>query len=162
MQLLKQSHSCSISVGMKQIFDQGTARTTCLRFGHNSSELLAWGSADGSVRIATLQEPSRIMHVMPLPRLPMRGQHTRCECSHVSLAICNACTIQNAVDAHFLALHGIDACSELRKYGTCLALHAFSGAVSQTMLQSSAMSHAARCCWAAALLITPAQGRSVW
>ena len=50
---------------MKQIFDQGKARTTVLRFGINSSELLAWGSADGSVRIAMLAEPPRILHVCP-------------------------------------------------------------------------------------------------
>lgn len=49
--------------GMKHIFDQNLARTTCVRFGHASSELLAWAAIDGSVRIATLAEPPRVLQV---------------------------------------------------------------------------------------------------
>lgn len=50
---------------MRHIFDEGDARTTVLRFGRLSSELLAWGAADGSVRVATLADPPRVLHARP-------------------------------------------------------------------------------------------------
>ena len=50
---------------MRHIFDEGDARATVLRFGRLSSELLAWGAADGSVRVATLADPPRVLHARP-------------------------------------------------------------------------------------------------
>jgi len=56
---------------MKHIFDDGRARATVLRFGRLSSELLAWGAADGTVRVAVLGDAPRLLHVRPsLLRLP--------------------------------------------------------------------------------------------
>jgi hypothetical protein len=53
--------------GMKHIFDDGRARATVLRFGRLSSELLAWGAADGTVRVAMLGDAPRLLHVRPSP-----------------------------------------------------------------------------------------------
>ena len=55
---------------MRHIFDEGDARATVLRFGRLSSELLAWGAADGSVRVATLAGPPRVLHARPTLPLP--------------------------------------------------------------------------------------------
>lgn len=49
---------------MKAIFDDGTARTTVVKFGHCSSDLLAWGSEDGKVRVASVAaEPPALLQV---------------------------------------------------------------------------------------------------
>ena len=56
--------------GMRHIFDEGSARATVLRFGRLSSELLAWGAADGTVRVATLADPPRVLHARPTWPLP--------------------------------------------------------------------------------------------
>ncbi|KAK9805830.1 hypothetical protein WJX73_005036 [Symbiochloris irregularis] len=48
--------------GMKHIFDQGVARAVVVRFGCNSSDLLAWAGIDGAVHIATLTEPPKVLH----------------------------------------------------------------------------------------------------
>ncbi len=52
---------------MKHIFDDGRARATVLRFGRLSSELLAWGAADGTVCVAVLGDAPRLLHVRPPP-----------------------------------------------------------------------------------------------
>lgn len=52
------------SAGMKAIFDDGTARTTTVKFSNSGSELLAWGSEDGKVRIASMSaDPPAVLQV---------------------------------------------------------------------------------------------------
>lgn len=61
---------------MKHIFDDGEARGTVLRFARLSSELLAWGATDGSVRVAELGNTPRILHVRPFRILHMIRLYT--------------------------------------------------------------------------------------
>ncbi|KAL2632123.1 hypothetical protein R1flu_016809 [Riccia fluitans] len=49
-------------VGMHCIFDDIKASVNVLRFGHLSSELLAFGAADGSLVICSVAQPPRILH----------------------------------------------------------------------------------------------------
>ena len=48
---------------MKAVFHAGETRITILAFGSQDSTLLAWGDADGTVCMATLQEPGQLLHV---------------------------------------------------------------------------------------------------
>eukprot|EP00884_Botryococcus_braunii_P010901 jgi/Botrbrau1/19812/Bobra.0124s0055.1 len=58
--------------GMKAIFDDGNARTTIVKFGYNSSDLLAWGSEDGKVRVAALApDPPSVRQVLSVHRAPV-------------------------------------------------------------------------------------------
>ncbi|CAN7091805.1 unnamed protein product, partial [Brassica rapa subsp. narinosa] len=46
-------------VGMHCIFDQCKSSVTVLKFGHMSSDLLAYGASDGTLTVCSLsQEPS--------------------------------------------------------------------------------------------------------
>lgn len=45
-------------VGMHCIFDQCKAMVTVIKFGHMSSDLLAYGAADGSLTVCTVSTPS--------------------------------------------------------------------------------------------------------
>lgn len=45
-------------VGMHCIFDQCKVAVTVLKFGHMSSDLLAYGAADGSLTVCNVSEPS--------------------------------------------------------------------------------------------------------
>lgn len=58
--------SClSRPAGMKAVFHAGEARITVLAFGSQVATLLAWGDAEGTVCMATLQEPGQLLHVSP-------------------------------------------------------------------------------------------------
>ncbi|XP_031394261.1 WD repeat-containing protein 13 isoform X2 [Punica granatum] len=48
-------------VGMQCIFDQCRASVTVLKFGHMSSDLLAYGVSDGSLTVCTVAEPPSVM-----------------------------------------------------------------------------------------------------
>ncbi|XP_057966154.1 uncharacterized protein LOC131156467 isoform X2 [Malania oleifera] len=48
-------------VGMHCIFDQCKASVTVLKFGHMSSELLAYGASDGSLTVCTVSQPPSIV-----------------------------------------------------------------------------------------------------
>ncbi|KAK9855174.1 hypothetical protein WJX84_010509 [Apatococcus fuscideae] len=48
--------------GMKAVFHAGEARITVLAFGSQDSTLLAWGDSNGTVCMATLQEPGQLLH----------------------------------------------------------------------------------------------------
>ncbi|OWM83885.1 hypothetical protein CDL15_Pgr004316 [Punica granatum] len=48
-------------VGMQCIFDQCRASVTVLKFGHMSSDLLAYGASDGSLTVCTVAEPPSVM-----------------------------------------------------------------------------------------------------
>ncbi|KAK1352219.1 WD repeat-containing protein 13 [Heracleum sosnowskyi] len=48
-------------VGMHCIFDQSKAMVTVLKFGHMSSDLLAYGAADGTLTICTVSETPSII-----------------------------------------------------------------------------------------------------
>ncbi|KAJ7978315.1 WD repeat-containing protein 13-like [Quillaja saponaria] len=51
-------------VGMHCIFDQCKASVTVLKFGHMSSDLLAYGASDGTLTVCTISEkPSIITHL---------------------------------------------------------------------------------------------------
>ncbi|KAL2939281.1 WD repeat-containing protein 13 [Bienertia sinuspersici] len=47
-------------VGMHCIFDQCTVAVTVLKFGHMSSDLLAYGAADGSLTVCTVSDPPTV------------------------------------------------------------------------------------------------------
>lgn len=47
-------------VGMHCIFDQCKAAVTVLKFGNMSSDLLAYGAADGSLTVCTVSEPPTV------------------------------------------------------------------------------------------------------
>ncbi|XP_015892493.1 uncharacterized protein LOC107426743 [Ziziphus jujuba] len=48
-------------VGMHCIFDQSKASVTVLKFGHMSSDLLAYGASDGTLTVCTVAEPPSII-----------------------------------------------------------------------------------------------------
>lgn len=48
-------------VGMHCIFDQCKASVTVLKFGHMSSDLLAYGASDGTLTVCTVSEPPSII-----------------------------------------------------------------------------------------------------
>ncbi|KAJ8763330.1 hypothetical protein K2173_002213 [Erythroxylum novogranatense] len=48
-------------VGMHCIFDQCKAAVTVLKFGHMSSDLLAFGASDGTLTVCTVSEPPSIL-----------------------------------------------------------------------------------------------------
>lgn len=48
-------------VGMHCIFDQCKSAVTVLKFGHMSSDLLAYGASDGSLTVCTVSEPPSII-----------------------------------------------------------------------------------------------------
>lgn len=48
-------------VGMHCIFDQCKAEVTVLKFGHMSSDLLAYGASDGSLTVCTVSQPPSII-----------------------------------------------------------------------------------------------------
>ncbi|XP_028965393.1 uncharacterized protein [Malus domestica] len=48
-------------VGMHCIFDQCTASVTVLKFGHMSSDLLAYGASDGTLTVCTVSDPPSIL-----------------------------------------------------------------------------------------------------
>lgn len=48
-------------VGMHCIFDQSRASVTVLKFGHASSNLLAYGAADGTLTVCTVSEPPSVV-----------------------------------------------------------------------------------------------------
>ncbi|GMH16268.1 hypothetical protein Nepgr_018109 [Nepenthes gracilis] len=47
-------------VGMHSIFDQCKVSVTVVKFGHMSSDLLAYGAADGSLTVCTVSDPPAI------------------------------------------------------------------------------------------------------
>ncbi|KAK8603484.1 hypothetical protein V6N13_085668 [Hibiscus sabdariffa] len=49
-------------VGMHCIFDQCKAAVTVLKFGHTSSDLLAYGAADGTLTVCTVSDPPSVIH----------------------------------------------------------------------------------------------------
>ncbi|KAK8706641.1 hypothetical protein V6N13_050196 [Hibiscus sabdariffa] len=49
-------------VGMHRIFDQCKAAVTVLKFGHMSSDLLAYGAADGTLTVCTVSDPPSVIH----------------------------------------------------------------------------------------------------
>eukprot|EP00252_Welwitschia_mirabilis_P025442 TRINITY_DN7936_c0_g1_i1.p1 TRINITY_DN7936_c0_g1~~TRINITY_DN7936_c0_g1_i1.p1 ORF type:complete len:583 (+),score=88.83 TRINITY_DN7936_c0_g1_i1:122-1870(+) len=49
-------------VGMHCIFDKCNASVSVVKFGHLSSELLAYGAADGSLMVCNVTEPPSIIH----------------------------------------------------------------------------------------------------
>lgn len=50
--------------GMQHIWEDSKVRVTALKFGHLSSDLLAYGSQDGVVRIAELGQACTVRHVL--------------------------------------------------------------------------------------------------
>ncbi|RXH99600.1 hypothetical protein DVH24_021402 [Malus domestica] len=48
-------------VGMQCIFDQCKASVTVLKFGHMSSDLLAYGASDGTLTVCTVSDPPSIL-----------------------------------------------------------------------------------------------------
>ncbi|EOX97910.1 Transducin/WD40 repeat-like superfamily protein isoform 1 [Theobroma cacao] len=48
-------------VGMHSIFDQCKAAVTVLKFGHMSSDLLAYGASDGTLTVCTVSETPSVM-----------------------------------------------------------------------------------------------------
>ncbi|KAL5788625.1 hypothetical protein ACOSP7_005574 [Xanthoceras sorbifolium] len=48
-------------VGMHCIFDQCKAAVTVLKFGHMSSDLLAYGASDGTLTVCTVSEPPSVL-----------------------------------------------------------------------------------------------------
>lgn len=48
-------------VGMHCIFDQCKVAITVLKFGHMSSELLAYGASDGSLTVCTISQPPSVI-----------------------------------------------------------------------------------------------------
>ncbi|XP_017230428.1 uncharacterized protein LOC108205130 [Daucus carota subsp. sativus] len=48
-------------VGMHFIFDQCKAMVTVVKFGHMSSDLLAYGASDGTLTVCTVSEPPSIL-----------------------------------------------------------------------------------------------------
>ncbi|KAB2603192.1 WD repeat-containing protein 13-like [Pyrus ussuriensis x Pyrus communis] len=48
-------------VGMHCIFDQCKASVTVLKFGHMSSDLLAYGASDGTLTVCTVSDPPSIL-----------------------------------------------------------------------------------------------------
>ncbi|KAH6780084.1 Transducin/WD40 repeat-like superfamily protein [Perilla frutescens var. hirtella] len=48
-------------VGMHCIFDQAKAMVTVIKFGHMSSDLLAYGAADGSLTVCTVSMPPSVL-----------------------------------------------------------------------------------------------------
>ncbi|XP_004290280.1 PREDICTED: WD repeat-containing protein 13 [Fragaria vesca subsp. vesca] len=48
-------------VGMQCIFDQCRASVTVLKFGHMSSDLLAYGASDGTLTVCTVSDPPSIL-----------------------------------------------------------------------------------------------------
>ncbi|KAK9942668.1 hypothetical protein M0R45_008321 [Rubus argutus] len=48
-------------VGMHCIFDQCRASVTVLKFGHMSSDLLAYGASDGTLTVCTVSDPPSIL-----------------------------------------------------------------------------------------------------
>ncbi|KAL8457336.1 hypothetical protein ACS0TY_035258 [Phlomoides rotata] len=48
-------------VGMHFIFDQCKAMVTVIKFGHMSSDLLAYGASDGSLTVCTVSTPPSVL-----------------------------------------------------------------------------------------------------
>ncbi|XP_050234225.1 uncharacterized protein LOC126682551 [Mercurialis annua] len=48
-------------VGMHCIFDQCKSAVTVLKFGHTSSDLLAYGAADGTLTVCTVSDPPSVL-----------------------------------------------------------------------------------------------------
>ncbi|XP_030510410.2 uncharacterized protein LOC115725120 [Cannabis sativa] len=48
-------------VGMHCVFDQSQASVTVLKFGHMNSDLLAYGSSDGTLTVCTISDPPSVM-----------------------------------------------------------------------------------------------------
>ncbi|KAB1207324.1 WD repeat-containing protein 13 [Morella rubra] len=48
-------------IGMHCIFDQCKASVTVVKFGHMSSDLLAYGASDGTLTVCTVSEPPSVM-----------------------------------------------------------------------------------------------------
>ena len=51
---------------MQHIWEDSKVRVTALKFGHLSSDLLAYGSQDGVVRIVELGQACTVRHVSQL------------------------------------------------------------------------------------------------
>ncbi|KAL8150286.1 hypothetical protein V2J09_020094 [Rumex salicifolius] len=51
-------------VGMHCIFDQCKVSVTVIKFGHMSSDLLAYGAADGSITVCTVAETPKILNLL--------------------------------------------------------------------------------------------------
>ncbi|KAH9656936.1 wd repeat-containing protein 13 [Citrus sinensis] len=51
-------------VGMHCIFDQCKAAVTILKFGHMSSDLLAYGASDGTLTICTVSDPPKVIKLL--------------------------------------------------------------------------------------------------
>lgn len=48
-------------VGMHCIFDQCKDMVTVIKFGHMSSDLLAYGASDGSLTVCTVSQPPSVL-----------------------------------------------------------------------------------------------------
>ncbi|XAR72786.1 hypothetical protein NMG60_11019545 [Bertholletia excelsa] len=57
----KRSEAAYAFVGMHCIFDQCKAMVTVVKFGHMSSDLLAYGASDGSLTVCTVSEPASVI-----------------------------------------------------------------------------------------------------
>ncbi|KDO49479.1 hypothetical protein CISIN_1g0108712mg, partial [Citrus sinensis] len=51
-------------VGMHCIFDQCKAAVTILKFGHMSSDLLAYGASDGTLTVCTVSDPPKVIKLL--------------------------------------------------------------------------------------------------
>ncbi|KAJ4716581.1 WD repeat-containing protein 13-like [Melia azedarach] len=51
-------------VGMHCIFDQCKAAVTVLKFGHMSSDLLAYGASDGTLTVCTVSDPPKVIKLL--------------------------------------------------------------------------------------------------
>lgn len=51
-------------VGMHCIFDQCKAAVTILKFGHMSSDLLAYGASDGTLTVCTVSDPPKVSKLL--------------------------------------------------------------------------------------------------
>ncbi|KAG6552011.1 hypothetical protein Mapa_006317 [Marchantia paleacea] len=76
-------------VGMHCIFDDIKASVNVLRFGHLSSDLLAFGAADGSLVICSVAQPPRILH-------HLKG-HTK-EITDFDWSLNNQCLCSSSLD----------------------------------------------------------------
>ena len=71
---------------MQHIWEDSKVRVTALKFGHLSSDLLAYGSQDGVVRIAELGQACTVRHVSQLKVFTMsKLQSTAVQPNHYIL-----------------------------------------------------------------------------
>ncbi|KAK9814573.1 hypothetical protein WJX72_008091 [[Myrmecia] bisecta] len=75
--------------GMKQIFDDSKVPVTVVCFGRLSSDLLAWGTADGVVRVAIIGDESYVMHEF--------RRHTRAV-TEIDWTLDNSCLLTSSLD----------------------------------------------------------------